>query len=424
LGRIALTRKEIIPMSQQFPSLSRRSLVAIAATLTGGAAIGIRGVLAAPPDVAHLPTEEVGTPVATGESAIGALLSRAYDPGTGIGDQLDLIATFADLDLETAALGITRPSEDADERDIVQWMSRMPGLALPQDMAYFLTDEWKTSTGFGPTQISQTVEIGEPPARVAMFSGAFDRTTVINTWIDAGYNEIESDAEVAIYSIAEDDSFSLDNPVQRVFLSRRNNVAILGDDLVIFTSTLDLLREAIASALGETTPLGEAPGVAALFPNTPQLASGAFVSGSSLQSLPPIGSSPESAATAIAEQQSQGQIPPILLALIGVTPGGPMPTGDFSGEATPIPTPETARLELSLLMPSAEAAQQAIDIVGERLPTAISYRINQPLTVYFKSWDLSVAEDAPVARISIELQNSMPKLWMDMLFARDFTFLS
>ncbi|CAN5340154.1 hypothetical protein BH09CHL1_BH09CHL1_24120 [soil metagenome] len=411
-------------MSQQSPTLSRRSLVAIAATLTSGAAIGMRGVLAAPPDVAHLPTSQAGTPVATGESAIGALLNRAYDPGTGIASELSLIATFADLDLETAALGLTRPADDADERDIVRWMSRMPGLALPQDMAYFLTEEWALSTGFGPTQISQTVEIGEPPARVAMFSGAFDREMVINTWIDAGYNEIESDDEIAIYSISEDDSFSLDNPIQRVFLSRRNNVAILGNDLVIFTSTLDLLRDAISSALGEATTLGEAPGVAALFPNTPHLASGAFTSGSSLQSLPPICSSPESAATAIAEQQSQGQVPPILLALIGVTPGGPLPTGDISEEATPIPTPETATLEISLLMPSAEAAQQAIDVVGERLPTAMSYRINQPLTVYFKSWELSVSEDAPIARISIELQNSMPKIWMDMLFSRDFTFLS
>jgi hypothetical protein len=413
-------------MSQQSPTLSRRSLLAIAATLTGGAAIGMRSVLAAPPDVAHLPRQEAGTPIATvtGESAIGSLLNRAYDPGTGIASELSLIATFSDLDLETAALGLTRPADDADERDIVRWMSRMSGLALPQDMAYFLTDEWKASTGFGPTQISQTIEIGEPPARVAMFSGAFDRETVIGTWIDAGYNEIESDDEIAIYSISEDDSFSLDNPVQRVFLSRRNNVAILGDDLVIFTSTLDLLRSAISSALGEATTLGEAPGVTALFPNTPELASGAFVSGGSLQTLPPIGSSPEAAATAIAEQQSHGQLPPILLALVGVTPGGPLPTGAVDEDATPIPTPETATLELSLLMPSADAAQQAIDIIEKRLPTAMSYRINQPLTVYFKSWELSVAEEAPVARISIELQNALPKLWMDMLFSRDFTFLS
>ncbi|MGH2548083.1 MAG: hypothetical protein ACRDHN_01755 [Thermomicrobiales bacterium] len=412
-------------MVQQSPTLSRRSLIAIATTLTGGAAIGIRDVLAAPPDVAHLPASQSGTPAISADSAIGSLLARSYDPGTGLVDQLPIIAMYADLDLATAGVGIERPPVGASDSDISYWSRMLTGVAFPQSFAYLLTPEWKQYTGCDIAQISQTIEIGEPPDMVSLLAGAFDRETAITAWSDGGYAKIEDDGEIAIYSIAEDAEISLTNPIQKTFLARRNNAAIIGDELIVFASTLDLMRKAIASATGNATPLGSAPGVVALLASTPELASGAFASGSSLQTIPPgfAGLSPDEAATAIADTQEQTPVPPILLALIGVTPGGPMPTSDSSGEATPIPTPETATLELSLLMASDEDAQNAIDLLDERLKTAISYRVRQPFTEWFTSWDLSVAEDAPIARLSIELQNCYPKIWMDLLFSSDFSFL-
>jgi hypothetical protein len=211
-----------------------------------------------------------------------------------------------------------------------------------------------------------------------------------------------------------------------MFLARRNNAAIIGSDLVMFAPTLDLLREAIGSATGETSALGAAPGVAALLASTPALASSAIVAGSAIQSLPVnLGDSPEEIATAIAEQQAQDQMPPVLMAMIGITPGGPLPTLDVTDpDATPAPTPETATLEISLLMLTQEAAQQAIEIAGERLETAVSFQTNHPFTEIFASWDLSVAPDAPVARLSITLQNTLPNIWTKLLFARDLPFLS
>lgn len=415
-------------MPQQSPPLSRRSLLAIAAMMTGGAAIGARSVFADPPEpVRHTKTSDA-TPVASDASPEwAALFDRAYDPGTGLAEQAAMIATFADFDAETAALGLTKPTVGASDDEIAQWTRRMPGLALPRDYAYVLTPEWKEYTGFDVAQVSQTMEIGEPPAVVALYLGRFDRAAVIDTWKAGGYEEIEDDGEIAIYSISEDESFDLSNPIQKVFLSRRNNAAIVGSELILFTSSLDLLREAVLSATGEAAPLAEAPGVDALLANTPQLASGAIVSGSSLQTLPVdiIGATPDEIATAIVEQQSQDQVPPILLALVGVTPGGPMPTLDFDNpDATPEPTPETATMELSLLMLTRDAAQQAIDVAGERLKTAVSVRTNRPFTEMFESWELSVAEDAPVARLSIALKDIFPKIWMDLLFSRDFPFLS
>lgn len=418
-------------MPQHSPPLSRRSLMAIAAMMTGGAALGARRVLADPPEPArHGPAAGAATPGSSDAppaSAAGSLFDRAYDPGTGLVEQTSIVATFADFDAETAALGLTKPAAGASDEEITDWLRRMPGLAVPQDYSYLLTPEWREYTGFDAAQVSQTMEVGEPPAVVALYAGSFDRATAIETWVAGGYEEIEDDGDVAIYSIAEDQSFDLSNPIQQVFLARRNNVAIVGNELILFTSSLDLLRAALASATGAAPPLGEAPGVATLLGNTPRLASGAVVSGSAIQTLPVdiIGSTPDEIATAISEQQSQDQVPPILLALVGVTPGGPMPTLDLTNpDATPAPSPETATLELSLLMLTMDAAQQAIDIVGERLETAVSLRSNQPFTEIFASWELAVGEDAPVARLSFTLQNALPKIWMDLLFARDFPFLS
>jgi hypothetical protein len=411
-------------MDRSIPHLSRRSLLALMGLLGGVAAAGTgrarAGVLASTPQASAMN----GTPEALSSTAAHPLFDRAQDPRPG--EQLEIIASFADLERETQALGLTRPDRTATQREKTSWLTKMTGLAFPRDFAYSATTEWYQFTGFDVADVHQTIEVGEFPDRAVLWAGAFDREIAISTWSDGGYERIQDDGEIAIYSISADASSDLDNPIQRVFLAGRNNVAIVGDELVIFTPTLDLLRTAIERATGIGTALGDAPDVAALLGATPELASSAIVSGAALQSMPDwmIEEAPDDIAAAIATQMAQSQMPPIQLGLIGITPGGPMPAGDFSGEATPIPTPETARLELSLLMDSAEAARHAIDVVGERLKTAVSLRINRPFSIMFASWDLSVAPNAPVARISIELTDVMPKIWRDMLDSRDLSFLA
>jgi hypothetical protein len=414
-------------MVRQSPTLSRRSLVGIAAMLAGGGALGAQRVLADPPEPAHRQAAVASTPVVSGDaSTSSSIFDHAWDPGTGIAEQPANIAMFSDFDAETAALGITKPAVGASDDEIANWTLQMPGLAVPSDYSYLLTPEWQEYTGFDPAQVSQTLELGDPPAVVTLYAGSFDRARATDAWAAADYQEIEDDGEIAIYSLSEDDSFSPSNPLQRMFFARHNNAAIIGAELIIFAPTLDLLRDAIASATGESAALGDAPGVAALLASTPPLASCAIVPGSAVQTLPfGLGDTPEEIATAIAEQQTQDQMPPLLLAMIGVTPGGPIPVRNVDDpDATPIPAPETATLEISLLTLSQDAAQQAIDIAGERLETAVSLQTGEPFTEIFASWELSVAADAPVARLSIILQNVLPNIWMNLLFSRDLSFIS
>jgi hypothetical protein len=398
------------------PALSRRTLLGAALALSGSALMTVRPAFAT----------QTATPVAA-TSFPASLLDRAYDPGVSIASELAIIATFADLEAETIATGVTRPAGIADEQHLMPWLRAMYPLALPSRLGnYALDPRWVEFTGFDITQVDQAAEIGEPPEVVSMYTGRFDRETILGAWKNADYQEIQT-GNVAIWSISEDESFSIENPVQQLLLSAHNNAAMIGDDLIIFAARLDLLKDAVAAATGEAPGLGQNPLVAELLSASPTVVSGALVSGGSLLwSLDPsviLGPSPaDAAATAIAEKMQEPQFPPILLGMIGITGGGPMPMPS-DPDATPIPTPETATMEIALLMPSSDAAANAIAIAEERLETMDSFAAKVPYRTFFPSWDGSVAPDAPVALLSLELGEAPTSIWTRLLFARDLGFI-
>ena len=398
----------------EFSNYSRRGF--LGAVLAVGAGIALRS------------TGEAAMQSATPAAGFPrSLLDRALDPGVSLTSEMAIYATFADLEAETIATGVARPDGTADRATIGPWLSAMIALALPQRLGnYALDPRWVEFTGFDITQVDQAAEIGEPPAQVSMYAGRFDRSVVLDAWKAAAYNEIQS-GDIAIWSISEDNSFSIDNPVQQLFLSGHNNAACLNDDLIVFAPTLALLKEAVSAATGETASLGQNALVAELLAASPTLVTGALVNGPSLMwSLDPSivlgANAPEEAATAIAEQMARPQMAPIMLALIGVTGGGPIPTPN-TPDATPIPTPETATMEIALLMPSAEAAADAVEIAQDRLATMDSFATRQPYQRFFSSWEGSVAQDAPVALLSLTLGEALPNIWYRLLFNRDLGFI-
>jgi len=398
------------------PTLTRRTLLGAALALSGSA------LVVSPPTFAA----QSATPVA-GSSFPQSLLDRAYDPGVSIASDIALIATFADLEAETLATGMTRPAGLADDQSLKFWLRAMYPLVLPSRLAnYALDPRWVEFTGFDITQVDQAAEIGEPPAIVSMYAGRFDRDTVLNSWKKAAYKELET-GDIAIWSISEDESFSMENPVQQLLLSAHNNAAMIGDDLIIFAARRDLLRDAVAAATGAASSLGQNALVATLLSASPTVVSGALVSGGALMwSLDPSiilgASSSDEVATAIAEQMSGPQFPPIVLAMVGITGGGPLPTSG-EADATPIPTPETATMEVALLMPSGDAAAEAVAIAENRLETMSSFAANVPYRTYFPSWKASVASDAPVALLSLELGEAPAGIWSRLLFNRDLGFI-
>jgi hypothetical protein len=370
------------------------------------------------------------TPAAGAGGWTDSILNRSVDVGDTISDDMQMIATFADLELQSAASGVSRPARDPGEEEMFRWLNAMFALALPGDYApYAVTPEARAFAGFGFEEVSQTVELGDPPRTISMYQGAFDREAVLAAWREAGYSETQSElGDVSVWNIAEDDAISLENPVQRIFLARHNNAAFIGDDLIVFTSTRDRMQEAIAAATGEAPSLGSNPAIVQMLDATPPLASGVIVPGSSIV-VPLAGAMPEeddpgAVASAIADQMAAPQMPPVRLALIGITGGGPYPTRETAtGTGTPVPTPELARMEITLQTYSEDEARLAIDVAGERLETSSSQMNRRPFNEMFASWELSVAEGLPIARISLELGESWPKIWTDLLYARDLGFI-
>jgi hypothetical protein len=349
--------------------------------------------------------------------------------GDVISDDMLMIATFADLERQSIATGVARPVRDPGEEELFRWLNAMFALAMPGDYApYAVSPEARAFAGFGFEEVSQTVELGDPPRTIAMYQGAFDRDAVLAAWAEAGYSEEQSEsADVSIWNIAEDDEISLENSVQRIFLARHNNAAFIGDDLIIFTSTRDRMQEAIAAATGKASSLGANSAVAELLEATPPLASGVIVPGNSI--MVPLGGAipeedPGAVASAIADQIAAPQMPPVRLALIGITGGGPYPTRETAtGTGTPVPTPELARIEIALQTYSPDEARQAIEVAGDRLETGASQLTGQSYNELFASWELAAAEGSPIARITLELGESWPKIWTDLLYARDYGFI-
>jgi hypothetical protein len=113
-------------------------------------------------------------------------------------------------------------------------------------------------------------------------------------------------------------------------------------------------------------------------------------------------------ATATAEL---GELPPVQLALVGVTPGGPVPPSRTRGDE-PTPTPEAevgpaARFAISLLMEDRAAAEEAARIVELRLDGfqtlngLLRQEQAEPFVELYPERTVGVADDAPVVEIEL-----------------------
>jgi hypothetical protein len=117
-----------------------------------------------------------------------------------------------------------------------------------------------------------------------------------------------------------------------------------------------------------------------------------------------------------------GDMPPILMALLGVTPGGPVPP-QFAG--TPTPGLPAARDEFALLMPDEAAAKIAADVATKRLATGVSAVNGQPYAAMFDAWHASVPPGTPVMRLELDFApRTSPSVWIEMPAARDLLFLA
>jgi hypothetical protein len=188
------------------------------------------------------------------------------------------------------------------------------------------------------------------------------------------------------------------------------------------------MRALIAAALGTAPSLGDRSDVAALVGATGEpLASALLLDGADLRGERMLGPALNATPAIPAVQTIAAgfeHMPPISLALLAVTPGGPLdrPSGDVGTAQADLPP---ARFEIALLLPTHADAETAARVAEERLETGTSLYDSRPLTEYFSSWAAHAVPDSPIAVLELRFAPDVPPaLWVDMINRRDLPFLA
>jgi hypothetical protein len=127
-------------------------------------------------------------------------------------------------------------------------------------------------------------------------------------------------------------------------------------------------------------------------------------------------------ATAVA---AAGTMPPVELALVGVTAGGRLLPPPSDPYATPVVSTAPARFILALLMADHSAAEAAEPVVAERLATLPSAGMF-PMTVadFFVDPRVSVAPTTPILVVDLGFRDSSVTIWLMFVYSRDLGFVA
>jgi hypothetical protein len=379
-------------------------------------------------------TPAASPPAVAATGGLADLLALAPDVLADPAPPELLIATFADSAAQMASVG-AKPPASIDDEAFDFWVDSNWWMPVPSPIREnVLNEEWRPLFGFDRTQIDRSLEVGEPPARLFILQGRFDETELTTAWQASGYQPLDVPGAV-VYSLAEDERIDFENPVQRLALGAMNNAAILPDGTLLFASRLDRLEQGIATARGEAPSLLDRPEIAELVAaGDPGLVAAFLTTGEALQAEP-IGDVNDSATVAAAfataaaaEAAVVGAMPPVDLALLGVTAGGPLPFERTEGGATPVgflPDAPDARLVISLRFADRAAVETAASVVDHRLASGQSASDQRPWTEFFADWTLAVAPDAPVLTVTLTYgPETRVDIWMGLLFRRDLGFVA
>jgi hypothetical protein len=337
-------------------------LVLTGAVLTGGLAPrGARaGAVASP------------IPAATEAGSLAAMLDRLPDRPLGLDGAM---VTYADVARQTAALEVAAPGAASDEEGTQRWIAAVMRLSLPQATGQHWTlPEWRAAFGFDLFQVEQAVEYSAPPFGLTVLRGTFDPGELRAAWARGGYQPIDLGAGEA-YAVREDFEIDFSDPGSRMALGYLNVVALADDGTLIFGSTRDGVRGALAAADGTEPSFAERADVTPLLRAAPaDLVSALLVDGELLRAVAdPAGAflgdeSPEVFATRVAEERIEAQrLPPVAAALLGQT-AGLVADGDQMATSGAAPAPPV-RIVVILSTINPGAATAAATVISERLAT-------------------------------------------------------
>jgi hypothetical protein len=387
----------------------------LVAPLAAAAALSVR----------QIPTlAQDATPAVSAGSQLGSMLGVLPVPSATASAALQL-GTFADLAAEEAAVGVAPPAS-VGESAPDDWLAAIAALAIADPFGTNFFRLGRSLLGFDLTDVTQTLQAGDPPEMVTLVRGRFDRAAIAAAWTANGYTMLTVDG-FPVASLSADDSFDVTNPLQRIVLNRMNNAALLPDGTLAYTASLDGMKAVIATAAGAAPSLARRADVAGLLNGIDlTLASAMLISGAALTLAllfpPNTAAAVEKVEHAFATEVAvAGRMPPIALGLFGMTPGGPL---NVLPNATPVAAP-AGTVVMRLLLAEAGAAEEAKRVIEGRMQSYVSFVSLEPLTDFFSSWTVRALPSGDVVQIELKPSGSRPiNIWKQMVLYRDLGFIA
>lgn len=392
-------------------SISRRSLIVASATV------------AAASRTPHRLLAEATPVVGADDGSLDAMLGLAFDPTPDGGDEPTMLFAYADIarQLEVRGLRHLDPARADDER-AMEWSDGLEGLYVDDTiLRNAFTDAIWDGVGFDPSQIDQTLIVGDPPRQIRIFRGRFDDEAIVRASMSSGY-ELVAVKDGSVYSSGTDGEISLTHPVQGIVLSALNNLSVGDGSHVVAGAFLADVEAQLAVMAGNEATLANDVAVATILSAVEEeLVSATILNGAVLSAAGNLAPRAPGAAT----PASTASIPSAAAVLFGLTPGS-MPSRYTDPEdprrGDHDETAPRSELLIALHLGSEGEAGAAVPVIEHRLAVGSSLVTNEPYSTFFDGWDVSAVPGTPVATVRIRGER-VGRRWPQMVFARDYPFV-
>ena len=366
------------------------------------------------------------SPPTSEPTALAAMLARVPADLPELDNSEHVTIAYTNIAAQLDAVGVAVP-EHLGDAGFDQWAAATSALPLPGHATQFLPF-WREDYGFDLLQADQVLWVSLPPYDLTLYRGRFDERGILDALTKLGYEPIDVGGQT-IMSIRGDYEPDLQAPTAYVFAAM-NYAAILADGTLVFASAQAPLAAVLGVAADERPSLADRHGVAPLLSQLPpDLAGALLVHGTMLAGGDPAailqvepGATPDLGAIAT-EMDERGEMPPVVMALLGITAGGPV---DSPGEAGALPSDAPdARAVAVLLMHDPATAETAAAVVTARLATGASTWTGEPFAAVFPDRSVQAVPGSPVLVIDLTLGAEIPpNILMQLLVRRDLGFLA
>jgi hypothetical protein len=338
--------------------------------------------------------------------AMGSMLPEMLGYAPVLPSSTRELARFVDLERWAELTGI-QPPTDGDREQLEAWQRSLEGSGV--NYAFFrsgLDANWSELAGFDVADVSQILQVGDPPEDVRILRGDFELRRLQAAWDEHGYTPVELEGVQAAASLFEDFELDISTELGLASIGKMNNAALLDDGTLVYAVTLTGLREVVAVSRGDAPSLLRRVDVAALLTGqTEPLASAAIYHGVNFFDREPHGSGEET-------------IGPAILGILGVNPN---PISAASPEAASSP----GTVSISTLFLTAPIAEAAVPVIEKRLETEISTVTKRPFRDYYSDWDVVLADNEQIVKLRLAIRPGKPiDTWLQQTLKRDFSFMS